>query len=183
MRTQEQGQQDRGDLQQMMTEQRPNEDALAAASIYELCRTIDDVASAVRVITWQIDDAVRGAASGISDVGSAVREVANGVSNVGSASVREGKSVVSATLETASPMLQAPSARLKTASAMLDNPRWRAPRHQSRQRAYQPTANNGPVSETIILVFNLHKYFINQKALKAPGRDPAAAKARLSGKA
>lgn len=42
MRTEDQRQQDRGDLQHMITQPRPGEDALAAAAMLELCRTLDE---------------------------------------------------------------------------------------------------------------------------------------------
>jgi len=72
-RTEYQRQQDLGDLQQLVTELRPGEDATMAAAILELCRTTGDVAGAVRATSQQIDDALRGVTGGISDIGSAIR--------------------------------------------------------------------------------------------------------------
>jgi hypothetical protein len=42
MRTEDQRLQDRGDLQQMIAQPLPGEDALAAAAMLELCRTLDE---------------------------------------------------------------------------------------------------------------------------------------------
>lgn len=69
-RTEDQLQQDRGDLQYMVAQSRPGEDALAASAILELCRTIDDAAAVIRDMPQRIDDAVKRA---FHDVESAIR--------------------------------------------------------------------------------------------------------------
>jgi hypothetical protein len=70
VRTEDQIQQDRGDLQYMVAQSRAGEDALAASAILELCRTIDDAATAIRDMPQRIDDAVKHA---FHDVESAIR--------------------------------------------------------------------------------------------------------------
>ena len=70
VRTEDQLQQDRGDLQYMVAQSRPGEDALAASAILELCRTIDDAAAVIRDMPQRIDDTIKRA---FHDVESAIR--------------------------------------------------------------------------------------------------------------
>jgi hypothetical protein len=90
-RTEYQRQQDLGDLQQLVTELRPGEDATMAAAMLELCRTTGEVAGAIRATSEQIENALRDVRSGVSNVGSAIsdmprlRGVTHGIGDVGSA--------------------------------------------------------------------------------------------------